>query len=234
MASKRTFSDRRGNSGVANEGSHISRLRRTAMAAAPASAADLLGTSPPLIVPASQGPLIVRSRLRTGMCAAISGSASTARRAFRSRASPFRRPASSARRSPLAPARTGRPTTSPAAQASVPLNDWLRFDATWDYSTGPGGSRQFDGGLPLWPDRLEQPGSRVPLLGYLYNTTNTCIGSASANQHNNTFLGNAYVDLGTYYGFTPYVGGGLGLNINTCRQPPTSTRPPTACLMPPI
>ena len=52
-------------------------------------------------------------------------------------------------------------------------------------------------------------------MGYLYNTTNTCIGSANINQHNNTFLGNAYVDLGTYYGFTPYVGGGLGLNINT-------------------
>ena len=52
-------------------------------------------------------------------------------------------------------------------------------------------------------------------LGYLYNTTNTCIGSANINQPTTRFLANAYVDLGTYYGFTPYVGGGAGFNINT-------------------
>jgi opacity protein-like surface antigen len=33
-------------------------------------------------------------------------------------------------------------------------------------------------------------------------------------QYNNTFLANGYVDLGTYSGFTPYVGGGLGFNMN--------------------
>ena len=42
--------------------------------------------------------------------------------------------------------------------------------------------------------------------------------SSSSKQHDNTFLGNAYVDLGTYSGFTPYVGGGLGLNINSLTQ----------------
>ncbi len=35
------------------------------------------------------------------------------------------------------------------------------------------------------------------------------------HQYDNAFLGNAYFDLGTYYGFTPYVGGGLGMNMNT-------------------
>ena len=52
------------------------------------------------------------------------------------------------------------------------------------------------------------------LLGYLYNTSNTCDGVANIKQYNNTFLANGYVDLGTYAGFTPYVGGGLGFNMN--------------------
>jgi opacity protein-like surface antigen len=52
-------------------------------------------------------------------------------------------------------------------------------------------------------------------LGFLYDTTNTCNASASVSQNDNTFLANAYFDLGTYYGFTPYVGGGLGANIDT-------------------
>ena len=51
-------------------------------------------------------------------------------------------------------------------------------------------------------------------MGFLYDTTNTCNASANVRQNDNAFLGNAYVDLGTYYGFTPYVGGGLGLNMD--------------------
>jgi opacity protein-like surface antigen len=35
------------------------------------------------------------------------------------------------------------------------------------------------------------------------------------SQSDNAFLANAYLDLGTYYGFTPYIGGGLGINMNT-------------------
>ncbi len=34
-------------------------------------------------------------------------------------------------------------------------------------------------------------------------------------QYDNAFLANAYFDVGTYYGFTPYLGGGLGLNMDT-------------------
>src|SRR5277367_2832217 len=46
-------------------------------------------------------------------------------------------------------------------------NDWLRFDATWDYRTGPGGTRQTTVVCPYAP--------LAPLpTGFLYNTTNTC------------------------------------------------------------
>ena len=99
--------------------------------------------------------------------------------------------------------------------AGYRFNDYLRFDATWDYRTGPGGSSQSTVVCPYGLTGLTSQVPPNPLLGYLYNTSNTCIGRTSLKQHNNTFLGNAYVDLGTYYGFTPYIGGGLGFNINT-------------------
>jgi opacity protein-like surface antigen len=87
-------------------------------------------------------------------------------------------------------------------------NEWLRFDATWDYRNGPGGSRQAAVVCPYGP--------LTPFpTGFLYDTTNTCNASASVRQFDNAFLANTYLDLGTYYGFTPYVGGGLGLNMNT-------------------
>ena len=91
-------------------------------------------------------------------------------------------------------------------------NDWLRFDATWDYRTGPGGTRQATVVCPYGLTGVSSP-TGVP-LGFLYDTTNTCNASASLHQYDNAFLANTYVDLGTYYGFTPYVGGGLGLNMN--------------------
>jgi opacity protein-like surface antigen len=92
-------------------------------------------------------------------------------------------------------------------------NNYLRFDATWDYSTGPGGNREMAVVCPYGLTGVSSAAGAS--LGYLYNTSNTCGGSASLRQHNNTFLANAYVDLGTYSGFTPYVGGGVGLNMNS-------------------
>jgi opacity protein-like surface antigen len=95
------------------------------------------------------------------------------------------------------------------------FNDYLRFDATWDYRTGPGLSRQTTVVCPYGLFGESTQTTPPVQLGYLYNTTNTCNGVTDIQQHNNTFLANAYVDLGTYYGFTPYVGGGLGLNVNS-------------------
>ena len=51
--------------------------------------------------------------------------------------------------------------------------------------------------------------------GYLYNTSNTCNGIFNLKQHNDMALANGYVDLGTYWGVTPYVGAGAGLNATT-------------------
>ena len=148
------------------------------------------------------------------MCAAISGSASTARRASRSRASRFRRSALVG--APLTIGNGANWTTTNftgGAGFGYRWNDWLRFDATWDYRNGPGGSRQATVVCPYGLTGVSSPAG-VP-LGFLYDTTNTCDASASVRQFDNAFLANAYFDVGTYYGFTPYVGGGLGMNMNT-------------------
>ena len=183
--------------------------------AAPASAADLLGTAPPLDLPAPSSPLIfefgsnwyVRGDL--GITFDNAPSVSFASISI---------PPPGFFGSPL-PAYSGRNihTTDFTGGAGVGyrFNNYLRFDATWDYRNGPGGSSNSTVVCPYALTGLTSQAPPNPLLGYLYNTTNTCVGSASINQHNNTFLGNAYVDLGTYYGFTPYLGGGLGFNINT-------------------
>ena len=90
------------------------------------------------------------------------------------------------------------------------VTDYLRLDATWTYWQGPERTRSLNAVCPYaftpWP-------AAAP-TGYLWDTTQTCAGSANLRQHNNTFLANAYVDLGTYSGFAPYVGGGVGANMN--------------------
>ena len=93
------------------------------------------------------------------------------------------------------------------------FNDYLRFDATWDYRIGPGATRQTTVVCPYGAHRRDPGPTGLP-AGYLYSASDTCGGMSEISQYNNTFLANGYVDLGTYSGFTPYVGGGLGFNMN--------------------
>ena len=51
----------------------------------------------------------------------------------------------------------------------------------------------------------------------------SCTGVLNATQYNNLGLASAYVDLGHFWGFTPYVGGGLGLEANTISGSTTFT-----------
>jgi opacity protein-like surface antigen len=185
-----------------------------AIVEAPASAADLLGTAPPSL-PATQGPLAFESAsnwyVRGDLGISFDDAPSVS---FSSISVP-------------PPGFSGSPLAVYSGQnihatdftggvgAGYRWNNWLRFDGTWDYRTGPGGSSNATVVCPYTLTGLSSQTQPIQQLGYLYNTTNTCIGSANIKQHNNTFLANAYVDLGTYYGFTPYIGGGAGFNINT-------------------
>ena len=92
-------------------------------------------------------------------------------------------------------------------------NNWLRFEGTLDYRTGAMGKNTNSALCPtgLTPEPVAGP----PYTGYLYDTSSTCTGNLSLQQHNLTGLASAYLDLGTYWGVTPYVGAGAGLNVNT-------------------
>lgn len=79
------------------------------------------------------------------------------------------------------------------------INNWLRVDLTGEYR----GRANFHGldvgftavpgaaGNNFWPDRY------------------------TGSKYEWTFLLNGYIDLGTWYGFTPFVGAGIGFSRNT-------------------
>jgi opacity protein-like surface antigen len=84
------------------------------------------------------------------------------------------------------------------------FSDYLRLDATWDLSTGPGVNRSasFASGSAAIAAMM---GISVPVL---------CNGAFGLRPYANTFLANGYVDLGHWSGVTPYLGGGVGLGVN--------------------
>jgi opacity protein-like surface antigen len=184
------------------------------LAAAPACSADLFGTSPPLSYPATQAPTAVEVGsnwyLRGDLGVSFNDAPTIAVYGVSAAPPPGYYGA------PL-PAYAGGNMNSTDFTGGVGFgyrfNNYLRFDATWDYRTGPGGTREK---TVVCPYALSGETQQVTglLLGYLYNTSNTCDGVANIRQYNNTFLANGYVDLGSYAGFTPYLGGGLGFNMN--------------------
>src|SRR5258708_5345909 len=175
------ISRRRGDSGVANEGSVISRLRRSDRAGARLSRLSVRHGS--ATHPASDpGPTALLCRLVLPLGATLAS------------------PAFGPLGAPLTIGNGASWTTTNftgGAGFGYRWNDWLRFDATWDYRTGPGGSRQATVVCPYGLTGITSPAG-VP-LGFLYDTTNTCNASANVRQYDNAFLANAYFDVGTYY-----------------------------------
>ena len=140
-----------------------------AIVAAPASAADLLGTAAPLTLPATQGPLAfevgsswyVRGDLGISFDRSPSVSFSS-----------IALPPLGAVGTPLTIGNGTNWTTTNftgGAGFGYRWNDWLRFDATWDYRTGPGGSRQATVVCPYGLNRSEQPGRRPLRLSLRYD-----------------------------------------------------------------
>jgi len=78
------------------------------------------------------------------------------------------------------------------------FNNWLRFDVTGEYRTKAG----FDA-----------------LGSYTGATCNgggggTCFDKYNGNYSAAVFMANAYIDLGTWWCLTPYIGGGVGAAYN--------------------
>jgi opacity protein-like surface antigen len=92
-------------------------------------------------------------------------------------------------------------SSAPTFQVGVGYqwNEWMRFDATAQYR----GKSEFSA-----LDRYEVVDDGDP-------TTWDGANDYSAKKSEWLLLANAYVDLGTFSGITPYVGGGLGMSRNT-------------------
>ena len=75
------------------------------------------------------------------------------------------------------------------------VNNWLRFDATAEYRTA----------------------AKLKALGSYTNfcAGGTCFDQYDASHSAEVFLANAYIDLGTWWCLTPFIGAGVGAAYNT-------------------
>ena len=83
----------------------------------------------------------------------------------------------------------------PGLGAGYQINNYFRADVTGEY--------RFDSKL-----RAIETYTSFCAIG-------TCYDGYNGDAHSAVFLLNGYVDIGTWYGVTPYIGGGVGTAINT-------------------
>ena len=192
----------------------IAALAGIAMVSTPALAADLFGTAAPVAFPASDGPAAeVGSNwyLRGDVGTSLDSVPSVT---FSSTSVP---PAGDAS-TPLSVG-NGASTLGHDFLADIGVgyrfNNYFRVDATYEYRSGPGGSNTSTVVCPYSANGVYNATDTTIEYGYLYNTSNTCNGVLNLNQHNNMVLANGYIDMGTYWGVTPYVGAGAGVNVQS-------------------
>jgi opacity protein-like surface antigen len=94
---------------------------------------------------------------------------------------------------------------SAGAGMGYKVNDWLRTDLVLDYrsqvqAAGIGNPR----GCAIV--------LRDPVTGGNTQLIDSCIGHFNTEIHRWDLLANAYIDIGTWQGFTPYVGAGAGVS----------------------
>lgn len=93
------------------------------------------------------------------------------------------------------------------------FNEWIRADITVDRSVFRRNGAVGQLWCPYAAIGMLDSGTDQP-MGVLANPADTCTQYAKATLNRTTFLANGYIDLGNFWGFTPYVGGGLGLTYN--------------------
>jgi opacity protein-like surface antigen len=109
------------------------------------------------------------------------------------------------------------------------VNDFLRVEATYQYFRGPGLSAHSNlqcvtslDPVYNYPNATAADQGQAQPAGYLYNSR-ACDGRLNATQFNNAAFANAYLDLGRWGLFMPYVGAGVGVNANTLKGSLTYT-----------
>ena len=104
------------------------------------------------------------------------------------------------------------------------INDLVRVEATYEFHSGPSYATQAQ---VVCPGKVTGVDNYYPTTtvagvttytatpyGYVYPGT-TCNGYLNSSQYNNMVLASADVDLGKWWWFQPYIGGGLGVNAST-------------------
>jgi opacity protein-like surface antigen len=84
--------------------------------------------------------------------------------------------------------------------AGYQFNNWFRFDVTGEYRTPAN----------YWGLESYTPAGLFPSP----NCPAVCYDRYSANISSAVFLANGYVDLGTWWGITPFIGAGVGGTYN--------------------
>jgi opacity protein-like surface antigen len=101
-------------------------------------------------------------------------------------------------------------------------NNWVRTDFEIDRAVFrpsaaqapiwcPSGKVMYSGAssISVSSSSSSSSGSGTP-VGYLYDPNETCTPDLTAHLNRTTPMFNAYIDLGNWWGFTPYVGAGIG------------------------
>lgn len=84
------------------------------------------------------------------------------------------------------------------------FNQWFRADLTAEYR----GSSSYSSSVTYqWGNALTNASGCYPGSGLV------CGDQYNGTVKTGLFLANGYVDVGSWYGFTPYVGGGIGLAV---------------------
>jgi opacity protein-like surface antigen len=101
------------------------------------------------------------------------------------------------------------------------VNDWFRAEATWTYTPGPGLSTQktvfcpeTTSAVSNYTYNAQNPNGIATPAGYQYDYTQ-CDGRLNVRQYNNTALAMGYFDIGHWGMFSPFIGVGAGMNVNT-------------------
>ena len=97
------------------------------------------------------------------------------------------------------------------------INDWFRVEGTYTFSQGPGlgqTQRVYCPQATSAVNNFDSNNAALAPIGYAYDYT-TCDGRLNVSQYNNTALAMGYVDIGRWSIFSPYIGAGVGMNVNT-------------------
>jgi opacity protein-like surface antigen len=93
-------------------------------------------------------------------------------------------------------------------------NNWMRYDFSADYNRQSSARRA--AGNVVCPYGLAVVRNQITNIkfGYLWDETrDTCTTTSVGTLQKVDFLGNFYIDLGTWARVTPYVGAGLGISV---------------------